>query len=295
MVRSSDTQRCDLTLAEFTGATVSDAQRLLKQFRWDLDRATNGYWDDDIAQDNAARAAASSGPQASRPKIEAVFNQYSGKSGDKDTIDLDGTMEYCEALGVTPDDVAMLAVAELCAAPEMGVFGRKGFVDGWAKARCVICEPARDARRKDTIESQRSYLPSLRSDLTSNVSTFRRVYGFAFDYFKTPGSRSLPFDSAQAVWDLMLPNAPAAAFASNSAWNPHRDAAQAQQSMQRWQRYLETENKGRPISKDVWSQFLDFAFTMDAAFDNFDAEAAWPSIIDGFVDHSKVRDRSLLD
>jgi hypothetical protein len=46
-------------------------------------------------------------------------------------------MRYAEDLGVGPEDVAMLAVAELCAAPEMGVFSRKGFVDGWLKARSV--------------------------------------------------------------------------------------------------------------------------------------------------------------
>lgn len=202
--------------------------------------------------DNAARASASNGPQASRPKIEALFSQYSGKAGDGNKIDIDGTMEYCEALGVGPDDVAMLAVAELCAAPEMGVFERKGFVDGWAKAR------------KDTIEAQKSYLPTLRSDLSNNVTVFRRIYAFSFDYFKSPGSRVVLFESAQAVWDLLLPLAPSAAFAQNSAWNPHRDAALATKSMQRWQHYLSTENKARPISKDVWSQVREIAVRADS-------------------------------
>jgi len=122
---------------EFTQATPADASRLLKQFRFDLSRASDAYWEDEVAMANTARAAAQSGPVASRPKLDALFSQYAEVDGDKDKIDMDGTMRYAGDLGVELDDIVMLAIAELCAAPEMGVFARKGFVDGWAKARFV--------------------------------------------------------------------------------------------------------------------------------------------------------------
>ena len=122
---------------EFTQATPTDASRLLKQFRYDLSRASDAYWEDEVAMANTARAASQAGPAVSRPKLEALFNSYAEVDGDKDKIDMDGTMRYAGDLGVELDDIVMLAIAELCAAPEMGVFARKGFVDGWAKARFV--------------------------------------------------------------------------------------------------------------------------------------------------------------
>lgn len=41
------------------------------------------------------------------------------------------------------------------------------------------------------------------------------------------------------------------------------------------------------MSKDVWTLFLEFAASTDAKFEKYDVDAAWPSLIDEFVDHAK--------
>lgn len=90
--------------------------------------------------------------------------------------------------------------------------------------------------------------------MTAKLDSFRKIYSFAFDYYKTPGSRAIPMENAVAVWSMLLPIIPASAFAATSAWNPHRSAATATKAFERWQAYLTSENKARPLSKDVWNQ-----------------------------------------
>lgn len=50
---------------------------------------------------------------------------------DGDDITVDGTIRLCEDLGVDPEDVVLLAVAFELKSPEMGVWERKSWVDGW--------------------------------------------------------------------------------------------------------------------------------------------------------------------
>jgi len=260
-------------LCEFTHATSADAQRLLKAHKWQLPQAMDAFYSDPQAQKNAQKNEAANGPTSPK-KLEILFEKYSGKGNDM--ISIDGTLKYCKDLGVEPEDPVMLAVAELCGAKEVGSFEKKPWMDGWTKVR------------KDTIESQRSYLPTLRKSMEA-PETFRRIYGFAFEFSRNPGQRVLPLDTAIPLWELMLPLAPAQSFSETSAWNFHDDEDVATVSLERWTEYLTNENKNRPISKDVWNQFLDFAYQMDPKYSTFDADEAWPSIIDGFVEHERSR------
>lgn len=50
---------------------------------------------------------------------------------------IEGTILYCQDLGVEPEDIVMLAVAWLTKAPTMGRFAKKGWIDGWKEVRCV--------------------------------------------------------------------------------------------------------------------------------------------------------------
>jgi DCN1-like protein 1/2 len=54
--------------------------------------------------------------------------------------DIDGTIAYCQDLGVEPEDVVMLGIAWITKAPTMGRFGKKGWIEGWKDLRCVFRE-----------------------------------------------------------------------------------------------------------------------------------------------------------
>lgn len=46
-------------------------------------------------------------------------------------ITIDGTIKLCEDLDVNPEDVVLLAIAYELKSPSMGVWTKKGWVEGW--------------------------------------------------------------------------------------------------------------------------------------------------------------------
>jgi DCN1-like protein 1/2 len=50
-------------------------------------------------------------------------------------VGIEGTMRYCDDLGVNPEEITMLALAYFTKAPTMGRFGRKGWIDAWTSVR----------------------------------------------------------------------------------------------------------------------------------------------------------------
>jgi len=221
------------------------------------------YYNDAAAQRNAERALSAGNPSLG-PKLDALFDKYSALAAanpDKDIWSIDATIAWCEALDISPEDPIMLAVADLCGATEMGTFERKAWVNGWKKVKV------------DSITGQRTYITStLKSNLSSQPAYFRKVYNFTFDYARDKSQRGLPLEVAAPMWMLLVPMAPKEMFEDDSAWCSARDKAKAESWLQRWCDFLGDEkgNKGRPISKDVWSQFLDFACQMDEDLDSHD-------------------------
>lgn len=182
------------------------------------------------------------------PKLEALFDKYSSAHPsdppEPTTWTVEATLAWCADLGVQPDDAVMLAVAMLCKAQEMGSFDKKPWVEGWKQAR------------QDSIDGQRAYIQSMRTELTRNPAFYRKVYGFAFEYAKEATARVLPLEMATAMWDLVLPLAPAAMFEQTSSFCFARDASGAEAAINRWKEFLSdpTGGKSRPVSKDVWNQ-----------------------------------------
>jgi hypothetical protein len=58
-----------------------------------------------------------------------------------DNIAVEGTEKMCEDLGVSLDDVVLLAIAYECKSPGVGEWGRKEWVEGWRKIGYVSLSP----------------------------------------------------------------------------------------------------------------------------------------------------------
>ena len=58
---------------------------------------------------------------------------------DGSDITIDGTIKFCEDLNVNPEDVVLLALAYELKSPSMGIWERKGWVDGWVFADVSFC------------------------------------------------------------------------------------------------------------------------------------------------------------
>uniref|UniRef100_A0A804PWQ7 Defective in cullin neddylation protein n=1 Tax=Zea mays TaxID=4577 RepID=A0A804PWQ7_MAIZE len=116
----------------------------------------------------------------------------------------------------------------------------------------------------DSIEKFRGKLPSLRAELKDD-NKFRDIYNFAFTWAREKGQKSLSLETAIGMWQLL--------FAERN-W-PLLD---------HWCQFLQVRHN-KAISRDTWSQLLEFVKTTDPQLSNYDDEGAWPYLIDEFVEY----------
>lgn len=62
-----------------------------------------------------------------------------------DTIKVDGTLRWCEDLGIEADDVVTLALALELGSKELGTWAKKNWVDGWKRLGCALSQLASGA------------------------------------------------------------------------------------------------------------------------------------------------------
>ncbi|KAJ3778431.1 defective in Cullin neddylation protein 1 [Lentinula raphanica] len=277
---SSKSKVSDNDLASFcsiTGASYRDAKKFLEKYKR-LDAAVDAYYS------NPGAFSTPSKPQQAAPstsKLNALFDGY--KDPDSDDITISGTIKFCEDLERDPEDVVLLAVAYELKSPEIGRWTRKGWVDGWKANGC------------DSLPAMKNAVARLANQLSSDSVYFRKVYLYTFDLGRTDGARSLGMESAQAFWSLLIPyglRGGAISHISSTDNDDDVDMNGAQgwkpEYTDWWFEFL-NEKGGKGVSKDTWSMFLDFMRSIDAKFEKYDMEAAWPSTIDYFVEFAKER------
>ncbi|KAK4594940.1 hypothetical protein RGQ29_018607 [Quercus rubra] len=79
------------------------------------------------------------------------------------------------------------------------------------------------------------------------------------------GQKSLALDTAIGMWKLLF---------AEKQWR----------LVDHWCQFLQARHN-KAISRDTWSQLLEFARMVDPALTNYDAEGAWPYLIDEFVEY----------
>ncbi|CAE6526054.1 unnamed protein product [Rhizoctonia solani] len=95
---------------------------ILKKHNYRLDAAVDAYYQSLTDTPPA---------QVSTEKLGTLFNKY--KDPDSPDIGISGTIQWCEDLGVDPEDVSLLAVACELKSPKVGEWTKNGFVDGWKR------------------------------------------------------------------------------------------------------------------------------------------------------------------
>ncbi|GAA5911893.1 NEDD8 ligase DCN1 [Sporobolomyces salmoneus] len=254
-----------------TGISSTEASRYLKACNWRLEAALDTFYNDPRSNSLSSSSSSSSANTAALTKnLESLWKRYADETHPEE-IGLEGTMTYCSDIGVDPERLEMLGLAYLTKAPTMGKFSRENWVKNWVSLQA------------DTAEKQKDYVEgTLKKQLERDEEVFKRVYVYSFDYAKPEGQKSMPFEIAQELWNLLIPLDPALKTKSGNGFDQER--------LGWWIEFL-TENGSKVVSKDTWSLFLEFTRTIDGDFGNYDEEAAWPSLIDDFVLH--VRDTRL--
>ncbi|KAL4597884.1 hypothetical protein ACB092_11G020300 [Castanea dentata] len=107
-------------------------------------------------------------------------------------------------------------------------------------------------------------IPFMRMELKDDQK-FREIYNFAFGWAKEKGQKSLALDTAIRMWQLLF---------AEKQWP----------LVEHWSQFLQARHN-KAISRDTWSQLLEFARTVDPALSNYDAEGARSYLIDEFVEY----------
>jgi len=182
--------------------------------------------------------------------LEELFKRY--KDPYVDMILADGITLLCNDLQVDPQDIVMLVLSWHMKAATMCEFSKQEFI-GSLQALGI-----------DSLEKFRDRMQFMRSELKDDQK-FREIYIFAFGWAKEKGQKSLALDTAIGMWQLLF---------AEKQW-PLVD---------HWCQFLQARHN-KAISRDTWSQLLEFARMVDPTLSNYDAEGAWPYLIDEFVEY----------
>lgn len=187
--------------------------------------------------------------------VEKIFDKY--KDADDDKVLAEGVSQFCDDLDVDPEDVVMVVISYKMRAEYMCEFTKEEFVSGFVEMGV------------DSMAKLKEKLPSLRNSL-KDFRTFKEVYVFAFGWSRDKGQKSVSLEVAMAMWRLL--------FSPSAEW-PLIDL------------FLEYvgSNYKNAVSKDTWTQLLNFMKTINADLGNYDEEGAWPCLIDDFVEWARER------
>ncbi|CAN7112642.1 unnamed protein product [Brassica rapa subsp. narinosa] len=200
--------------------------------------------------------------KASDWQIEAAFDvfysQPQPKSNDpySDMILAEGVSVLCSDLQVFD----LLVLSWHMNAATACEFSREEFVGGL------------QALGVDSIGKLQEKLAFMRSEL-KDEQKFYDIYNFAFGWAKEKGQKSLALDTAIGMWQLLF---------AEKEWP----------LVNHWCDFLQ-DRHNKAISKDTWAQLLEFARTVNPMLSNYDAEGAWPYLIDEFVEY--LYDKSVVD
>ncbi|EKC98435.1 hypothetical protein A1Q2_07449 [Trichosporon asahii var. asahii CBS 8904] len=175
-------------------------------------------------------------------------------------------MALCSELGIDPSsDSVLFCLASDLGSKATGEWAKEPFVQGWLEI-----DPS--------LAKMKAALPGLRKKLNSNPAYFKKVYMHTFDLCKAPGARSLTLETGRL---FKLP--PGAASSTQTDEPPAFDG----DDLEMWLEFQ--RERGKAVSKDTWSLFIDFLRTIDKQYKEYDEEAAWPSTIDDFVEYARAK------
>lgn len=201
-------------------------------------------------------------PKTNKRALKAFYQKYveelppADHPGGPDGISGEKFLQLFQDLEIDPSsDVAALALASACSAPEMGVFRRREFICG-----CAVLEV-------DTLEDLRAKMPELREGVLSG-KTLPKVYAYTWGVATEPPHKHLDMEDAAAYWRLFLHD-----------WPLREEFCE----------WAASNMKGKKITRDLWNMVLKLATEVPADLSTYDDEPAWPVVIDEFVEYLREK------
>lgn len=192
--------------------------------------------------------------QMSDNALNKLFEEY--KDPSEDAILSEGIERLCRDLEKKPDDFAILVLAWCLDAAQMCCFTKAEFIQGLQQMNASSI-PEIKLRLQQTIDK-----------LAADSELFKQLYRFTFRFGLETGHRILSLDMAIILWRLVF-------------------TIHSPDILERWLNFLDQNPTIRGIPKDTWNMFLNFAESCDIT--QYDADEAWPSLFDDFVEYENDR------
>ncbi|XP_074275877.1 uncharacterized protein LOC141599684 [Silene latifolia] len=212
------------------------------------------------ALSNSTAVNASASHKASSKESERIdqfFYNYANKSSRM--IDPEGIEALCSDMEMDHTDVRILILAWKMQAEKQGYFT----LEEWRKGLKAL--------RADTITKLKKALPGLENE-ARRTANFVDFYQYAFRYCLTEEKqKSVDIESICQLLDLVL-------------------GSQFRAQVDYFIEYLNAQTDYKVMNMDQWMGFYRFCNEISFPdFSNYDADHAWPLILDNFVDWVKAK------
>lgn len=103
-------------------------------------------------------------------------------------------------------------------------------------------------------------------NIIKNNHDFKSFYKFCYNFSKEPGKKNISLEGAKYLWTNILKG--------------------KYKYLDVWLKFLEDEKKVEYISLDTWTLFYEFTQSVSETMEDYDPMAAWPTIIDDYVEYA---------
>jgi len=220
----------------------------------------------------------------SEQRAGALFSQFVDEDS-PDVIGAEGFERLCNQAQVPLDGALPLLLSWQLDSQEMGKISKEEWMKATAELRvsslaslAIVLNDLNDLvvlgkrTARSHVKSQRgAAYNTMRYDsyLEDSQGAWSSFYNFCFTLAKPEGSRNIDMDTACALWSVVLaPQFPLIAEVTE---------------------FINTTGTYKGVNKDLWSMMLEFCRDTRPDLSNFEADGAWPTIIDDFVRWKNAR------